>query len=226
MNQYIEGILPLNKPKDILSFSLISKIRKLTNQKKVGHTGTLDPFATGVVILLIGKQYTKQSNTLLHENKEYEADIYLGVATDTYDCDGKIEKTSPIIPSLERITECLAEFQGNIEQTPPMFSAKKVQGKKLYELARKGIQIYRKPQVITIKTTLMHYHYPYLKLYVHCSKGTYIRSLAHDIGQRLGCGAHLKDLIRTKNGPYTLSQCADASRLFDLDYDWKTFLCT
>lgn len=219
-----EGILPINKSIGKTSFNLVSTLRKLTNIKTIGHAGTLDPFANGVMILLIGKPYTKLSSSFLNQDKQYLATLHLGVTTDTYDLDGQITAQSPIIPTEQQLREALIPFQGTIEQTPPMFSAKKVQGKKLYDLARKGIVIPRAAVTITTKIELISYTYPYVQLKIDCSKGTYIRSLAHDIGILLGSGAHLSQLTRSKSGDFQLIDCCDAMRLFEKDYNWSQYL--
>jgi tRNA pseudouridine55 synthase len=211
----VSGILPINKPKGKTSFSLVSALRRIYKVKKVGHAGTLDPFATGVMILLVGKKCTKLSDLFLHTDKEYIATLRLGIETDSYDSEGNPISSSSVIPSLEAIQKVLMQFQGTILQIPPMFSAKKVQGKKLYELARKGIEIERKPETVTLTTTLLHYEYPHLAIRVTCSKGTYIRSLASDIGKALGCGAHLSDLCRTRSGLFSLTDCIDGTLLQD-----------
>lgn len=221
-----EGILPINKPASKTSFSLVSVLRKLTQVRTIGHAGTLDPFATGVMVLLIGKRFTTLSSQFLGQDKEYIANVHLGIETTTYDPEGEVTATNPLVPSLSAVDEALAQFQGTINQTPPMFSAKKVQGKKLYELARKGIIIDRKAVPVTVETTLLDYNYPFLSLKIHCSKGTYIRSIAHDLGQLLGCGAHLAQLTRTKSGPITLDQCCDGTQLTDPSYNWRQFLCS
>lgn len=219
-----EGILPINKEKGRNAFSLVASLRKLTGIRTIGHAGTLDPFAEGVMVLLIGKPYTRQSGTFLNQDKEYIATVHLGIVTDTYDCDGKVTAESPLQPTLAQIEEQLLPFQGTILQTPPMFSAKKVEGKKLYTLARQGITIERKAAPVTLRIEILSYNYPSLTLRVACSKGTYIRSLAYDLGQELGCGAHLSALTRTRSGPYTLEQCCEQTRLFDPDYDWRKYL--
>ncbi|MGL5627072.1 MAG: tRNA pseudouridine(55) synthase TruB [Candidatus Rhabdochlamydia sp.] len=219
-----EGILPINKSIGKTSFNLVSSLRKLTNIKTIGHAGTLDPFASGVMILLIGKPYTKLSSSFLNQDKQYLATLHLGVTTDTYDLDGQITAHSPLIPTQQQLEEALLPFQGIIEQIPPMFSAKKVQGKKLYDLARKGIVIPRAAVTITTKIELISYIYPHVQLKIDCSKGTYIRSLAHDIGTLLGSGAHLSQLIRTKSGEFHLADCCDATRLFEKDYNWSQYL--
>ena len=209
------GVLLINKPKGRTSFSLVSAVRRLCDVKKVGHAGTLDPFATGVMILLVGKDYTRLSDRFLLQDKEYIATLHLGVRTDSFDCDGKVTHESDYVPSQDEIETVLSSFQGDIMQTPPMFSAKKVKGKKLYELARQGIVIERAPVPVHIDITFLEYTYPYLKVKVACSKGTYIRSLAEDIGVKLTCGAHLSDLSRTRSGTFHLSECIDAELLSD-----------
>lgn len=209
-----EGIFPVNKPKNRTSFSLVAALRRLTGIKKIGHAGTLDPFATGVMVMLIGKSYTRQSNTLMVQDKEYLATVHLGIETDTFDCDGKILFQNSLVPSLPEIEEALASFQGTQLQTPPMFSAKKIQGKKLYELARKGIEIERAAVQVHLAIELVSYHYPELKLKIQCSKGTYVRTIAHDLGNKLKTGAHLSALVRTRSGNFHLDDCLDGELLF------------
>jgi len=215
------GLLLVNKPKGKNSFALVSALRRLSGIRTIGHAGTLDPFATGVMLLLIGKPYTRLSEKLIQHDKEYIATLLLGMSTDTYDCDGAVQEKSNKIPTLEEIEEALKHFQGDVLQTPPMFSAKKVGGKKLYELARKGKTIERAQVPVFIKTTLLSYSYPYLHIQVHCSKGTYIRSIAHDLGAMLGCYAHLSDLTRIRSGCYLLENCIDGNLLFGKEYDYR-----
>jgi tRNA pseudouridine55 synthase len=212
-NESPEGILLVNKPKGKTSFSLVYDLRKSLGVKKIGHAGTLDPFATGVMVMLIGRTYTRMSDQFLGSDKEYLAQVYLGTETDTYDCDGQIMAVSPEIPTLDQIKLSLTEFQGEVEQIPPMYSAKKQQGKKLYELARQGQLVERKPVKVVLQTELLAYSYPYLELRINCSKGTYIRSIAHDLGAKLGCGAHLTGLMRTRSGTFLLEDCVDGSLL-------------
>jgi tRNA pseudouridine55 synthase len=221
-----EGVLPVCKPKLKTSFSLVSILRKLTHIRTIGHAGTLDPFADGVMILLIGKRFTQMSHQFLHQSKEYLATLHFGIVTDTYDIEGQIMSTNPNIPSLFEVEEVLLEFQGTIMQTPPMFSAKKIQGKKLYELARQGIVIERQAVPVNLHIELLDYSYPNLLIKVQCSKGTYLRSLAYDIGVKLGCGAHLCSLTRTKSGTFTLEECCDGARLLESGYDWIKYLKT
>lgn len=214
-----EGILLINKPAGKTSFSLVRSLRRHLGVRKIGHAGTLDPFATGVMVMLVGKNFTRKSDQFLCQDKEYQAKIHLGVETDTYDCEGQVIGESDRVPTLEEIEEALKGFQGTIEQLPPMFSAKKVNGKKLYELARKGEVIERKPVKVTLHTELQSYNYPYLELHVRCSKGTYLRSIAHDLGEILETGAHLNSLIRTRSGSFRLDECLDGSLLDEKEID-------
>lgn len=209
------GILLVNKPKGKTSFHLVGALRRITKIQKIGHCGTLDPLATGVMVMLIGKQYTKLSDQFLGQDKEYRATLKLGKRTDSFDSEGSLLSTSDYIPHLSEVENAILQFQGTFFQTPPMFSAKKVGGKKLYELARKGIAIERKPCQVEAQVELISYEYPTVILHVHCSKGTYIRSLAEDIGNLLTCGAHLSDLMRTRSGSFHLSDCIDGNLLFD-----------
>ncbi len=212
-----EGILPVNKQSGITAFDIVKMLRKLLGIKKIGHAGTLDPFAEGVMIMLIGRKYTRLSNQLMSQEKEYVGRVHLGVTTDTYDSDGKPIEYCGYLPSYEKIQEAIKHFQGEIKQIPPMFSAKKINGKKLYELARQGKTIERPPVTLHVQTDLVAYQYPYLDIRVICSKGTYIRSIAHDLGQLLQCGAHLSSLTRTRSGFYTLSGCVDGNLLKSSD---------
>lgn len=219
-----EGILLVDKEKGRTAFYLVKVLRKLSGIQKIGHAGILDPFATGVMVMLIGRTYTKISDHFLNDDKEYVATILLGAATDTYDCDGNVTETSNKVPSLFEIEEVIAEFQGKIEQVPPMFSAKKVDGKKLYLLARKGIEIERKPVAVEMTTTLLDYSYPHLKIQVSCSKGTYIRSIANDMGKKLGCYGHLISLERIRSGSFHLKDCIDAKSLQEPSFSYIPYL--
>nr|WP_237559243.1 tRNA pseudouridine(55) synthase TruB [Criblamydia sequanensis] len=210
-----EGILLINKPKGKTSFSLIGALRRILSVKKIGHAGTLDPFATGVMVLLIGRAFTKLSHSFLSSDKEYLAHVVLGKATDSYDIDGEITNESSLIPTRQEIEAIVSKYQGEMMQVPPMFSAKKIKGKKLYELARAGKTIERQPVSVFIKTELISYNYPELHLRIECSKGTYIRSIAHDMGQDLGSYAFLNALHRTRSGSFNIIDCLDGSLLFD-----------
>lgn len=209
----IQGVLLINKPVGRTSFSLVGSLRKILGVKKIGHAGTLDPFATGVMVMLIGREYTKLSDQFLCDDKEYTAKLRLGISTDSHDCEGQVTRESSQTPTLEEIEKALLHFQGEIDQIPPMFSAKKVNGKKLYELARKGKTIERKPVKVKLSTHLIHFAYPYLDIQVKCSKGTYIRTIADDLGNMLGCGAHLVALNRIRCGQFALENCVDGNLL-------------
>ncbi|MDX8431374.1 MAG: tRNA pseudouridine(55) synthase TruB [Candidatus Algichlamydia australiensis] len=221
-----EGILLLNKPAGKTSFYLVSLLRRLTKIKKIGHAGTLDPFATGVMVMLIGKNYTRLQPTFLNSDKEYTATLKLGIETDTGDLEGATTNTSEKIPTNEEILALLPEFQGELLQTPPMYSAKKVGGKKLYELARKGVTIEREPKKIQVTTTFLSYDYPHLKLHFACSKGTYIRQLAVDIGKKLGSYAHLVQLERVKSGSFLLENCLSIEEIQKPGFQYQSHLHT
>lgn len=214
-----QGILLIDKPIGKTSFSLVAALRRILHVRKIGHAGTLDPFATGVMVMLVGRAMTRLSDRFLCDDKEYIAQVHLGISTDTYDCDGSVILTSPIIPTETEIHEVIQKFQGEVEQIPPMHSAKKVNGKKLYELARKGKVIERKPVTVKLETEFLKYEYPYLNIRVKCSKGTYVRSIADDMGKILGCGAHLSALQRTRSGPFKIEDCYEGSKLFNQPID-------
>jgi tRNA pseudouridine55 synthase len=215
------GILLVDKPRGKTAFSLVGALRRILKVRKIGHAGTLDPFATGVMVMLIGSAYTRLSDNFLGCDKEYIAKVRLGISTDTYDCDGQIKNTSDLIPSLEQIHTAIEKFQGEIDQIPPMFSAKKQNGKKLYELARQGKTVDRPAVKVKVNVRILDYNYPYLNISVACSKGTYIRSIANDLGELLGCGAHLECLQRTRSGTFNIEECLDGALLFSSSPDEK-----
>ncbi len=219
-----EGILLINKPKGKTSFYLIKVLRAITKIKKIGHAGTLDPFATGVMVLLVGKTYTKRSNEFLTQDKRYKATVELGFETDSYDRDGVKTEVSNQEPSFEEVDKVISSYQGDIMQTPPMFSAKKIKGKKLYELARLGQTIERTPVNVNVDIKIEKYEYPYLTLDITCSKGTYIRSLAHDIGKDLKVGGYLLELTRLRSGSFKLEDCIDFSQLNEENFDFTQHL--
>ncbi len=201
------GIALLNKPLGKTSFHLVSFLRKLTQIRCIGHAGTLDPFATGVMVLLVGKPFTKLSNQLITVDKEYTARILLGSSTDSFDLDGTVTATSSYVPTREEIEIALEKFQGNVSQLPPMFSAKKINGQKLYDLARKGLTVERATKQVFMQVTLLDYQYPYIDIHVRCSSGTYIRTIAYDLSQKINCEGHLIELTRTRLGPFKLNEC-------------------
>ncbi len=221
-----DGILLVNKEKGSTSFRLVSILRRLTKIEKIGHSGTLDPFATGLMVMLIGRNFTRQSDQFLGAEKEYEGVIYLGAATDTYDIEGKIVSRSDKTPTLQELMAVLESFQGDILQVPPMYSAKKIQGKKLYDLARSGLTVERHPVKVHVQIQLLRYEYPEAAIRVVCSKGTYIRSLAHDIGQLLGTGGHLTSLTRLRSGFFRLENAVAQEQLQTPGFDITPYLLT
>lgn len=199
----ISGILVLDKPQGMTSSDAVQRVKRLFAAEKVGHTGALDPLATGVLPLCLGEA-TKFSQYLLNSDKKYWTRIRLGVATDTGDADGQVVETRPVGDvNAERIEAALERFRGDIEQVPSMFSAIKHQGQPLYKLARQGIEVERQARALTIYTNrLVAFSGDELELEIHCSKGTYIRTIAEDLGAALGCGAHVVALRRLAAGPY------------------------
>jgi len=188
-------------------------VKRLSGERRVGHAGTLDPLATGVLPVCIG-QATRVVEFLAAARKTYRAEIELGVTTDTYDTSGSIiQREDPAGIHREQVEEALSSFRGVIRQTPPMYSAIKYQGKKLYELARAGITIKRKSRPVTIYSLdIIDFQPPLVTVEVECGKGTYIRSLAHDLGQILGCGASLKSLVRQRYGPFYIEDAISISQ--------------
>jgi len=200
----VNGVLLLDKPVGFSSNDALIKAKRVLNAKKAGHTGTLDPFATGLLPLCFGEA-TKFSQDLLESDKTYLATVHLGITTTTGDTEGEAVETKPVDVTLDQIDAALARYRGPILQTPPMYSALKRDGKALYEYAREGIVLEREARPVTIHAlTLVAYDAPFLKIAVTCSKGTYVRVLGEDIGAALGCGAHLNALRRTEVGPLTV----------------------
>ena len=210
-------ILNIYKPEGWFSFRLVKEVRKLTGIKKVGHTGTLDPFAEGVMVICTGND-CKKTETIMNLSKEYIAVIELGKVTDTDDVTGTVIKTCNVENfSVDYLREILKSFEGEVFQVPPKFSAKKIKGVRAYKLARNGISIKLRSRKIFIKSIgLLEQVRNEIKIRVVCSKGTYIRALARDFGEKLGCGAYLKSLIRTKVGDYTIENSVDVKNLAGL----------
>ena len=210
-------IISLNKPKDITSQDAVTRVKKILKVKKAGHTGTLDPMATGLLLICINKA-TRLASYFLNLDKEYRAVMKLGEATDTQDAYGKvISKTDFIEIDKTVIEETLKSFKGNILQQPPMFSALKHEGEPLYKLARKGIEIERKSREVNIyDIELLDINMPYVSFKAVCSKGTYIRTLCDDIGKKLGVGAHLSELERTKIGDFRIEESLSIEELKSL----------
>lgn len=193
-----DGVINIYKEKGFTSFDVVAKLRGILKQKKIGHTGTLDPDAEGVLVVCLGKA-TKLCDVLTDKNKCYEATMQLGVTTDTEDSSGTVQSKSDVTVSEELVQEVILSFVGEYDQIPPMYSAIKVNGKKLYELARQGKVIEREPRrVVVHEIQIESIDLPYVRFMVSCSKGTYIRSLCRDIGVKLGCGAIMESLVRTE----------------------------
>lgn len=202
----MNGILLVNKPAGMTSHDVVHRVRKLCHTKKVGHCGTLDPDATGVLVLCVGKA-TKALQFLMSENKEYVATLSLGQATDTYDSSGKVIKEKEF-QGIEHLDEVIQSFIGQQLQMPPIYSAIKVKGKKLYEYARENKEVQIEPRPITIhQIEILKQYDHFIEMKVSCSKGTYIRSLCVDIAEKLGYPGHMSHLIRTKSGQFCLENC-------------------
>lgn len=223
----INGTLNLCKPTGPTSFDIVRKVKSLTHQKKVGHGGTLDPLASGVLPICIG-QATRISEFLADSSKSYRAEVTLGVATDTYDAEGTVTSTAdPSSITYSQLEEVSQQFQGPILQEPPMFSALKHEGKRLYQLARQGIVIEReKRETIIHRLDIIEWSPPVITMEIECGRGAYVRSLAHDLGQALGCGAHLKGLVRLKTGPFDIKDSMTIEELIAVVEEgrWEQFL--
>ena len=202
----INGVINIYKEPGYTSHDVVAKLRGITHQRKIGHTGTLDPAAEGVLCVCLGAA-TRICDMLTDETKEYEATLLLGVTTDTLDTTGEVLSRSSVNVSEEEITEVINSYIGDIMQVPPMYSALKVDGKKLYELAREGKEIERKPRPVTIHDIqICNIELPRITMKVICSKGTYIRTLCDDIGRDLGCGGAMEHLARTRVGDFTIDK--------------------
>ncbi|MDP8212684.1 MAG: tRNA pseudouridine(55) synthase TruB [Candidatus Zapsychrus exili] len=210
----LEGIAIIDKPKRITSHDVVDRVRRKFKIKKVGHAGTLDPLATGVLVLLIGKA-TKLSSKFIGFDKAYDATLILGTETSSADTEGKIIKQS----SFDNITEqqvkdTFESFVGKIQQVPPMVSAVRHKGRKLYELARKGIEVQRAARDIEIYSLVLNkMNSPYVEFSLECSKGTYVRQLAEDVGKKLGCGACISQIRRTKVGEFKIEEAVSLEEL-------------
>lgn len=222
----MNGIVNINKPKGFTSHDVVAKLRGILHTKKIGHTGTLDPDATGVLPICVGRA-TKVADMLTATNKEYIAEVTLGAETDTQDASGQVINSAEVVVTEEEILEALPKFLGEIYQIPPMYSAIKQNGKKLYELAREGKEVEREPRRIEIneiEVLAFDLANNRFTMRVACSKGTYIRTLCQDIGRELGCFGHMSELLRTKSGrfgikeAYTLSEVEDMMNKADLSF--------
>lgn len=215
MNDAISGVLVVDKPIGMTSHEVVQVIRRGTNIRRAGHTGTLDPRASGVLVILIGPA-VRLSEYVSASDKRYQAIIHLGARTDTYDGEGHVTSTDPLEITESRFEEELKKFVGEIEQTPPPYSAVKLQGKPAYERAREGEEVEIQPRIIHVYSLdILEWAPPEVTVDVHCSSGTYIRSLANDLGEKLGCGAYLSGLRRTKSGRFTLKDAIPLRKLVE-----------
>ncbi len=217
VSSFPSGMVLVDKPAGITSFRVVQWVRRATGIKKVGHAGTLDPFATGLLVVCIGRPATRRIDGLMAGDKEYLATLRLGIETDSFDLEGTVTAET-VVPALQRgqVEDCLAGFVGPQLQRPPAFSALKHQGKPLYHYARQGIQVEKEPRPVSIhELELLAFEPERLAIRVRCSKGTYIRALAADIGRALGCGAHLEALRRTRSGTFSVQDAVAGDRLAD-----------
>lgn len=217
----MEAVLVVDKPVGPTSFDVVRQVKKLVPREKVGHAGSLDPFATGALVLLVGKA-TKLSQNLLDADKRYEALVMLGEERDTMDRTGEILESRPVGNLTEaQVREVLASFEGTWQQTPPMYSAKKIKGVRFYDLARQNIKIRREPIPVEIYSIeLLEFSSPTIRLRVHCSKGTYIRVLADEIGKRLGTYGYLEELRRLSCGPFRIEDGVGLEELVEKPEPW------
>jgi tRNA pseudouridine55 synthase len=213
----LDGAVLIDKPAGPTSHDVVDAIRRQFQLKKVGHCGTLDPNATGLLIIVLGRG-TKLSEKLMSEDKIYEGAIKFGETTDSHDAGGELVASLPVPPlTVEELNTAATEFVGDIMQIPPMVSAIKKAGVPLYKLARKGLEVPREPRLIHIyKFRFSEYHEPIAWFRVACTKGTYVRSLAHDLGQKLGCGAHLSNLRRLASGKYNVTDAIEFEQVMGL----------
>jgi tRNA pseudouridine55 synthase len=213
----LDGALLIDKPAGPTSHDVVDAIRRQFGIKKVGHCGTLDPNATGLLIIVLGRG-TKISEKLMSDDKIYEGTIRFGETTDSYDADGELTGSLPVPPiTLEHLNETAATFVGDLMQTPPMVSAVKKAGVPLYKLARKGVEVPREPRLIHVYSfRFSSYEEPLGQFRVACTKGTYVRSIAHELGQKVGCGAHLATLRRTVSGKFDVANAAPLEEIMKL----------
>jgi len=213
----LEGILLVDKPRDHTSHDVVARLRGKLKMKRIGHAGTLDPMATGLLIILVGKA-TRVSQYLTSLDKEYEGTIELGKVTDTQDADGEVMETRPVPPLTEAdVKNAIQGFLGDQYQIPPMYSAIKIDGVPLYKSARKGEDIEREPRFIRVMNwDVTRFASPQIDFRLRCTKGTYVRTLAHDLGQKLNCGAHLSALRRTATDTFNVAQALTLDEIFAL----------
>jgi tRNA pseudouridine55 synthase len=223
----VDGILNINKPAGLTSHDVVQRVRRLVGQRRVGHAGTLDPLATGVLLVCLG-QATRVAEYLMRGTKTYRATVRLGIATDTYDAEGAVTWESPGLDvSEEQIVAALARLRATTSQRPPPYSAVKQAGQRLYQLARRGIEVEPPPRTIAIESLdLLAWQPPQVTFEVRCSPGTYVRSLAHDLGQLLGVGGHLTALVRLRSGHWRIEEAITLETLQSAvaSHDWTHLL--
>lgn len=210
----LEGVLLVDKPSGMTSHDVVARMRRILRTKRIGHAGTLDPLATGLLIILVGRA-TKLSQFLTSLDKEYEGAIKLGESTATQDADGEIVSSRPVPAlSLKQVTDFCESFLGDQYQTPPMYSAIKIDGVPLYKMARKGKEVEREPRFVRISAfDVLGYEEPLIRFHMRCSKGTYVRTVAHDLGERINCGAHLASLRRTASDRFHIRDAVTLDQL-------------
>jgi tRNA pseudouridine55 synthase len=208
------GILNIKKPRGMTSFAVVSRVKRLTGERRVGHAGTLDPIADGVLPVCLGRA-TRIVEYLVDQPKAYRGAVRLGVTTDSYDSEGSVVATGDSSGvSRDAVEAALARFVGEIDQLPPLYSALKHEGKPLYRYARAGKDVPRRPRKVTVhRLALLSFELPVIEIEVVCGRGAYVRSLAHDLGEALGCGGHLEHLTRLRSGPFTLEEAIDLDQL-------------
>lgn len=209
----IEGLLNVDKPGGLTSHDVVNRLRKVAGLRRIGHAGTLDPLATGVLLVCLGRA-TRLVEYLVGQPKTYTAVIRLGQSTNTYDADGEVVRERPLTFNQEALGQALTQFQGDLQQLPPLYSALKVKGQPMYKLARQGIEVERQPRAVTIyDLEIIGLNPPHLEIAVTCSSGTYIRSLAHDLGEVLNCGGHISALRRTAVGEFKAASAVALDQL-------------
>ena len=222
----ISGVIVIDKPIGMTSHDVVQIVRKGTNIRRAGHTGTLDPRASGVLVVLVGPA-VRLSEYVSASDKRYQSVIQLGTTTDTYDADGRVLSTNSVDISEKQFDDVLQSFVGEIEQVPPPYSSVKVKGRHAYDMARNGEDVDLEPRMINVyNLELLEWAPPEAVVDVYCSSGTYVRSLAHDLGEKLGCGAHLIGLRRTKSGRFTLRDAVPLRKLREAfeDNTWEKFI--
>ncbi|MDD5606159.1 MAG: tRNA pseudouridine(55) synthase TruB [Patescibacteria group bacterium] len=214
----MSGIFLINKPAGITSHDVVDVLRKVTREKRIGHAGTLDPIAKGLMIVAIGREFTKQLDKFIKLDKTYLAQATLGQMSTTYDSEGELAHVSLDVPSATAVKQAIAGLKGRQMQTPPAFSAKKLKGQRAYRLARQGSEVKLEPNEIEVyNSKLVHYDYPVVEFEVHVSSGTYVRTLIHELGQTLGTGAFMSGLTRTAIGEMKLDRAVALGDIQDTE---------